>query len=152
VVLHDIEVMQTLDLTISATQAGLDAATRDAGQVSIVAYALHNLYNALENSFEQISATFENHITRRDQWHSELLMKMSLKMPEIRPAVLTARARNTANELLKFRHLYRHAYEMELDPEKLHIIVRKWLDGREEIFSSLQDFCAWLRQGSDRKE
>jgi hypothetical protein len=38
-----------------------------------VAYALHNLYCALENSFDQISRSFENHIVDREQWHRELI-------------------------------------------------------------------------------
>lgn len=46
-----------------------------------VAYALHNFYNALENSFDQISRTFENHIVDPVRWHRELMVKMFVEIP-----------------------------------------------------------------------
>ncbi len=38
-------------------------------EMAAAAYTLHNLYNAMENSFEQISRTFENHVVDEAQWH-----------------------------------------------------------------------------------
>ena len=45
-------------------------------QLDSLGFALHNLYNALENSFTQISLSFENHVKEPFRWHQELLEKM----------------------------------------------------------------------------
>ena len=48
----------------------------DYRDLAAASYCLHNIYNALKNTFEQISRTFENHIVDLTQWHKELLEKM----------------------------------------------------------------------------
>ena len=146
VLLHNEEIMRLHDQKISSVRAALESSSVPAGEMSIAAYALHNLYSALENSFEQVSATFENHLTDRERWHRELLTKMSLNVRGVRPAVLSPAAAATGNELLKFRHVFRHAYETELDPQKLTSLVRRWESERDELFASLAQFRAWLAQ------
>ena len=79
-----------------------DPAFRD---IAAAGYVLHNIYGALENIFEQISRTFENHVTDPTQWHRELLTKMFLEIPKIRAAVLPADLRGFLNDLRGFRHV-----------------------------------------------
>src|SRR5450432_3179385 len=55
-------------------------------EVDSLGFALHNLYNALENSFAQISLSFENHVRDQTRWHRELLEKMFLDLGALRPA------------------------------------------------------------------
>jgi hypothetical protein len=54
-------------------------------EVDSLGYALHNIYNALEKCFEQISLSFENHVRDRTRWHRELLEKMFLDIQPLRP-------------------------------------------------------------------
>jgi hypothetical protein len=110
-----------------------------------VGYALHNLYCALENSFEQISRTFENHIVDREQWHRELLLKMFLAIPAVRPAALPDPLRPLLNELRSFRHLFRHSYDFQLDPGRLNALTRSWHTGRPAVVAALRAFADWLR-------
>jgi len=105
-----------------------------------VAYLLHNVYCALENAFEQISRTFENHLTDSAQWHRELLAKMFLEIPTVRPAVLPADLRGFLNDLRGFRHLFRHSYDFQLDPEKLSRLARDWTGARLELLAALTRF------------
>jgi hypothetical protein len=104
------------------------------------AYALHNIYNALENSFEQISRTFENHITDPAQWHKELLAKMFLEIPRLRPAVLPLSLQAPLTDLRGFRHLFRHAYCFDLDAEKLRRLVRDWRHAHPAVEQALTLF------------
>ena len=53
------------------TQFDLNNLTR--AELDSLGYSMHNIYNALENSFEQISLSFENHVRDRTSWHRELL-------------------------------------------------------------------------------
>ncbi len=54
-----------------------------------VAYQLHNLYGAIEESLKIIAAYFENNITDSTRWHSLLLQRMTQPVQGIRPAVLS---------------------------------------------------------------
>ena len=61
-------------------------------EIIAIGYHLHNLYNALENCFEQASRSFENHVVDKSRWHQELLGKMFLDLTPLRPALLPATA------------------------------------------------------------
>jgi hypothetical protein len=113
-----------------------------------VAYALHNLYCALENSFEQLSRTFENHVVDREQWHRELMLKMFLAIPDVRPAALPDPLRPLLNELRSFRHLFRHSYDFQLDPRRLNTLTRAWHAGQPAVVAALRGFIHWLRSAS----
>lgn len=126
--------------------ARIHAGTRDSdyGDLAGVAYALHNAYNALENIFEQVSRSFENHVVDPGQWHKELLGKMFLEIKGVRPAVLDACLRDFLNDLRSFRHLFRHAYDFELDAVKLDALARQWKDHEARVRETLNRFAAWL--------
>ncbi len=62
-------------------------------------YTLHVLYTSMENYFLRISKFFENDLPR-DARHKELLERMELEIPGIRPALLD---RNTALLLMHGR-------------------------------------------------
>jgi len=86
-----------------------------AAELDSLGYSLHNLYNALENCFVQISLSFENHVRDHTRWHRELLEKMFLDIKPLRPAVVPMQLRSLLGDMLGFRHLFRHAYEFKLD-------------------------------------
>ncbi len=116
----------------------------DRARIDSLGFTLHNLYNALENSFTQLSLTFENHVKDRVRWHRELLDKMFLAIPPVRPAVLPAEVRPLLGDLLAFRHLFRHAYEVSLDEGKLIALARRWLREGGKVKEGLQRFLQQL--------
>jgi len=75
-------------------------------ETSATGYLLHNIYNALENLFEQISLTFENHVVDDSRWHAELLGKMFLDMEGLRPRLFSGVVKPFLNDL---RGLWRGA-------------------------------------------
>lgn len=87
-------------------------------------YTLHVLYTSMENYFLRISKFFENDLPR-EAWHKELLERMELEIPGIRPALLD---RNTAlllHELRGFRHVFRTLYDERLDTERMELLQKK---------------------------
>jgi len=92
-------------------------------ELDSLGYSLHNIYNALENSFKQISLVFENHVRDQTRWHRELLEKMFLDLDPLRPPVLPAEARSVTSDLLGFRHLFRTRMSLNL------IRRKRWLYG-----------------------
>jgi hypothetical protein len=140
VITEDIAAIERLNVELSQLIASLAAPKPAFRDMVAVAYLLHNVYCALENAFEQISRTFENHLTDSAQWHRELLAKMFLEIPTVRPAVLPADLRGFLNDLRGFRHLFRHSYDFQLDPEKLSRLARDWTGARLELLAALTRF------------
>lgn len=137
-VLHrDLEAIAALEAHAdSLPGAGLTRA-----QLDSLGFTLHNLYNALENSFTQISLSFENHVKDQSRWHRELLEKMLLDVPPLRPSVLPPGSRALLADLLGFRHLFRHAYDYALDEQKTLALWRKWKMEGAAVKESLHAFA-----------
>lgn len=88
-----------------------------------MAYQVHNAYTTSENMFLRIARMFENEVDPA-KWHVDLLHRMSLTIEKIRPAVLTdPRFIQDLDELRRFRHLFRHAYSVELQWTKISPLV-----------------------------
>ena len=84
-------------------------------------YTIHNIYNLIENYFLRISKFFENNLPP-DSWHKDLVTRMALDIPEVRPALLNKSDLPVINDLRAFRHVYRNIYQSELDIDKLKTI------------------------------
>lgn len=121
-------------------------------QVESLGFTLHNIYNALENSFVQISLTFENHVKDQSRWHREVLEKMFLPIPPFRPAVLPASVHSLLADVLAFRHVFRHSYELSLDSDKTRALFARWAIDRPAVRQALENFCAQLAEVSDHPE
>ena len=109
-------------------------------------YSMHNIYNALENSFRQISLSFENHEHDQKGWHRELLNKMFLDIRSLRPAVLPEQVRSVLGELLGFRHVFRHAYELKLDKARTLALWNRWTRENASVKQALTLFANELEQ------
>jgi len=85
--------------------------------------ALHTLYNAFEGYFLRIAKYFENNVDKL-AWHRDLLDRMTLEIPGIRPALISSRSFvERVDELRRFRHLFRNLYKSRLHPGKLRIVL-----------------------------
>ncbi|MEK6730470.1 MAG: hypothetical protein AABY76_10675 [Planctomycetota bacterium] len=122
-------------------------------KTSHLAYLLHNLYCALEDVFQEIAKTFENRIEDPSKYHRELLNRMQLDVPEIRPKLLSRESRLVLDELRGFRHVFRHAYDFELDPEKVkglkHKLIVYWarIEKDVDVFTGFLQNAAGIKKG-----
>jgi ribonuclease HepT-like protein len=120
----DLQVIDRLYAELGAP----DLAAADPEKLIVVAYRLHALYTAFENLFRSVALAFENELRERTGWHRELLQRMKLDLTPIRPAVIDEAAYEKLDELLRFRHFFRTAYGVPLDPARLQLAVDKALD------------------------
>jgi hypothetical protein len=119
-------------------------ADTDQDTLIVIAYHLHNLYNAFENIFQNIAAVFENSVDD-DKWHAQLLERMQLDVMPLRPAVIDRAAYEALEELRRFRHLFRHAYTVRLSPLRLQLVVREALALRALYAAQLEQFIGFLQ-------
>ncbi len=113
--------------------------------IEALAYQLHNFYNACEDLLKLVATAFENHITDQGNWHRGLVQRMSLTIPGVRPALISAKTLPHLDQLRAFRHFFRHAYNTPINVPRLLLV----LDDARVVHSLLQDdvegFVAHLR-------
>jgi hypothetical protein len=131
---------------IEAHVSQFNLSNLSSAELDSLGYSLHNIYNALENCFAQISLSFENDVRDRTRWHRELLEKMFLDIKGLRPAVLPEQLRSLMADLLGFRHLFRHAYEFKLNQAKTVALWNRWLVEDASVKQSLTLFADKLEQ------
>lgn len=84
----------------------------------------------------------------RDQtrWHRELLDKIFLDIKSLRPAVLPPEVRSVLNDLLGFRHVFRHAYDFKLDKAQTVTLWNRWVLESAAVKQALTLFANELEQ------
>lgn len=110
------------DLQVIQETAGLAKERFDLGSdaaLEAAAYQLSRCYNALEQMAARIAKSFENQISDRTGWHVELIRRLSMAIPGIRPALFPPELRADLQELRGFRHVFHHAYDLVLDSSRL---------------------------------
>ena len=110
----------------------------------VVAEFLVDYYTCLETCFLRISQFFENNL-RKEQWHADLLEKMTLRVEGLREPVISDRTQALLGELMKFRHFRRYYFEIEYDWDKLNYLQKKFAEIRPRVDQELQDFKEFLR-------
>ena len=83
------------------------------------AYHLARLYNVLEQVSLRVARAFENCLDDESGWHVELLRRLAIGIPHVRPPLWPQTLLEDLQELRGFRHVFRHAYEPSLRPDRL---------------------------------
>lgn len=110
-----------------------------------LSYELHNFYSGMEDLFKEVAKIFENYVEDVQKFHMELLKRMKLSIEGIRPNLISETSFKFLNELRKFRHIFRHAYDYELDAERVRELSKLLLDNFPLIKSDLSKFEAFIK-------
>jgi hypothetical protein len=114
-----------------------------AASLVVVAFEIHNYYSVSENLMRRVAVAFENALDPTE-WHKQLLARMALDIPGIRPALIDAPLRASLDELRKFRHFFRNAYDRELDRAKVADVLQIQIDTHGRWPGAIQRFMHWL--------
>lgn len=107
-------------------------------------YYLHNLYCAFENICLNVARMFEHQIEDFSPQDGVILQRMTLDIEGFRPHLLSPEMYNCLDELRRFRHLFRNAYRLELDAERLAIVFKHAQRLRRLYPAELARFDAFL--------
>jgi len=113
-------------------------------RVIVLPYYLHNLYCAFESIFQRVASVFGNQIADRSGWHAGLLRRMTLDIDGVRPRLLSDQSYDCLDELRRFRHLFRSAYRMRLDAERLALAYRRARVLERIYRADIEQFLAFL--------
>ena len=123
--------------------AALGVVAGDRLLVDAAALRLQSLYTGIERCFLQVSRVLHGGTPDGQDWHRRLLERMGQPTEE-RPAVLCEASIASLQELLRFRHLVRHLYAYELQPEPVERLRTLALALWPEVRGELNVFKGWL--------
>lgn len=88
------------------------------------AHHVVRFYNVVEQMALRVAKVFENAVDDEKGWHTELIRRLSIRISGVRPPLFSEDLRQPLHELRAFRHVFVHAYDLELDPEKLALVLK----------------------------
>ena len=105
---------------------------------------LHDFYTGLERLLRHIAAEVDGHVPAGAEWHQELLRQMATQLPRIRPAVFSKETTKRLDEYLRFRHVVRHVYAFEFDPQRIRPLAEALAGDFARVKSELAVFIDFL--------
>ncbi|HQF71954.1 MAG TPA: hypothetical protein PLH39_11820 [Promineifilum sp.] len=119
----------------------------DPGHVESTAFQVNNYYSVVEDLLRIVAAAFENNIPDVSRWHSELIDRMALDIPGVRPPLLSTTTAARLHRLRSFRHFFRHAYRVDLDAGEVMDNVERVRDVHPHLVADLDRFLLQLGEG-----
>lgn len=89
------------------------------GALSAVSLGIHNVYNGIEDVLLSIANDVDGFVPHGPTLHQDLLDQTSVEVAGIRPPLIDPDLYHELSELKGFRHLVRHRYGLDLDPERV---------------------------------
>ena len=102
-------------------------------------------YTAIETLFLRISQFFENSL-KKDEWHKDLLYKMTLDVENCRVPVIADETFARLQELLRFRHFRRYYFEQNYDWDRIEMVRKKYAEVHPMVKRDLDRFVGFLHQ------
>lgn len=127
----------------------LGPGTSTVAQRAHAAVALHHAYGAVESLLVRVARQIEGSLPEGPDWHQALVHAMGLEVPAVRPAVLSPPVVQGLRRLLGFRHFFRHAYAVELDPAQLDALRREAVTLAPALAADLDRLDAFLAQAAE---
>jgi hypothetical protein len=115
------------------------------GRLEACAYELSRLYNVFEKILERICRDFENHFDKRGDCHERLIQRLALSLPGIRPSFIPQSHVRNVRELKGFRHVVRHAYDLEFREDRVKELVALAGDLADQLPAWSADFAERTR-------
>lgn len=110
------------------------------------AHQLCRLYNAFEQLCLRVAKAFEDHIDDPRGWHTSLLNRLAIKIEGIRPALIPPELKPPLQELEAFGHVFVHACELRLDPDRLGLLLKYARAVAERAHDLIEDFVSKVAQ------
>ncbi len=98
----------------------------DTFHLRAVGSILHDFYVAAENIFKTVAREIDEFVPQDEKWHRNLLLQMTLDIPDVRPALITKETAGKLDEYRAFRHVFRNVYGFNLSAERIIELLNKF--------------------------
>lgn len=130
--------------SLAALQRAWDVPEGSQERCDAAALRLQSLYTGIERCFVQIVRVLNGGPPDGADWHRRLLDRMTVPT-EVRSALLDSSTAKGLAELMRFRHVVRHLYAYELEPEQVQRLLRRALELWPVVDHQLVAFDSWLQ-------
>ena len=131
--------------SLAALQRAWDVPDGSQERCDAAALRLQSLYTGIERCLVQIVRVLNGGPPDGADWHRRLLDRMTVPT-EVRPALLDAATARGLAELLRFRHVVRHLYAYELEPDQVQRLLWRALELWPAVEQHLDAFDGWLQE------
>ena len=111
-----------------------------------LAFEVERYYTGLEALLVRLLGEFDGEVPEGPRRHQQILHAAVLAPEPCRPALVPPEIEGDLRELMGFRHLARHAYEVEPDPERMLLHASRLQRVQAGIEGSLRPLAARLRR------
>ena len=138
---------------VARVRRAMEASAEDAVDSDLywdaVALNLHDFYTGLERVLRHIATEVDGHLPTGGEWHQELLRQMAIPLPRIRPAIFSNETIKRLDEYLRFRHVVRHVYAFEFDPQRIKPLAEALTGDFAQVKGELAVFIDYLKGLAD---
>ncbi|MFB6274051.1 MAG: hypothetical protein ABEL51_14270 [Salinibacter sp.] len=140
---HELKNLERLDRTLQdvlrkASSDVTEIETRAAGSL------LHDFYTGLERIFQRIAVKIDQDLPSGEDWHRQLLQRMSIPLEGVRPAVITQKQAEHLEAYMGFRHVFRNIYGFELRWRRIEPLAENLGDLYRSLEGQLAEFKGFL--------
>ena len=140
--------LENLEEVVSRVCRAVEATAGDSVDSDLywdaIALNLHDFYTGLERVLRYIATEVDGHVPVGAEWHQELLRQMATPLPRIRPAVFSNATIKRLDEYLRFRHVVRHVYAFEFDPQRITPLAEALAGDFAQVKDELAVFIDFL--------
>ena len=140
-------ILEALEITVREAEAKAEDFARTpptAFDLRGIGSLVHDFYTAIEDVFELIAGDINGSLPETLRWHKQLLSRMTLEVPEVRPPVISKDLARTLDEYLRFRHVFRNVYGYMLDWERLKPLLDRIPTVYEQFRREISAFRRFL--------
>jgi len=139
----DIDIqLQNLERLVKEMNELIDRIDKEPGFTETRAGAsiIHDFYSGVEKIFKRIAVHIDKNLPTDEDWHSRLLLQMSVSVKGIRCPVISESLFREFKEYLRFRHLFRNIYGFELKWKRFKSLAFSLSDILAEFKKNLKKF------------
>ena len=111
-----------------------------------VALNLHDYYSSLERIFEMVANELDESIPQGASWHQEMVKQMTIKIKNVRPALISKEIEEKLDEYRGFRHIVRNVYTYNFSSEKIGRLVDGLDDVNNQLVEEIKNFNDFLEE------
>lgn len=120
----------------------------DPAQRAWAAVTLHAWYTGVETLIERCLRQLDGDVPVGADSHRRMLDAALLEVPRLRPALVPPTVSRGLSDLLAFRHFFRNAYAVELDPARLEENLVRLREVAARLHPHVDDVADFLERAA----